>query len=124
MVVHFSWDPCKASGNEKKHGVTFEEAVTAFRDPLSITPTVENGQCMKKSSKPSRARKSVPVSVDEMRPEYDFRGGVRNKYAKHFSNGAHLIVLDPDLAAEFPDAKAVTRALRAYLKTRPKRQRA
>jgi hypothetical protein len=77
---------------------------------------------MKKNSRPSRAKKSVPVSVDEMRPEYDFRGGVRNKYARHFSTGAHLIVLDPDLAAEFPDAKAVSRALRAYLKTRPKRR--
>jgi hypothetical protein len=37
MAVRFSWDPRKASGNERKHGVTFEEAVTAFRDPLSIT---------------------------------------------------------------------------------------
>jgi hypothetical protein len=79
---------------------------------------------MKKSSRPSRAKKSTPASADEMRVEYDFRGGVRNKYAKHFSNGAHLIVLDPDLAAAFPDSKAVSRALRAYLKTRPKRRTA
>jgi uncharacterized DUF497 family protein len=33
----FSWDPRKASGNETKHAVSFEEAVTAFRDPFSIT---------------------------------------------------------------------------------------
>lgn len=79
---------------------------------------------MKKNSKPTRARKSAPVSIDEMRPEYDFRGGIRNKYAKHFSSGADLIVLEPDLAAEFPDTKAISRALRAYLKTRPKRRRA
>jgi uncharacterized DUF497 family protein len=37
MAPGFSWDPRKASGNEVKHGVSFEEAVTAFRDPLSIT---------------------------------------------------------------------------------------
>ena len=37
MSFVFSWDPEKASGNWKKHGVTFEEAVTAFGDPLSIT---------------------------------------------------------------------------------------
>ena len=55
-----------------------------------------------------------------MRPEYDFSGGVRNKYAKHFSRNTELIVLDPDLAAEFPDAKSVSRALRAYLKLRSK----
>lgn len=27
----------KASGNEEKHGISFEEAITAFRDPLSLT---------------------------------------------------------------------------------------
>ncbi len=37
MAARFSWDPRKASGNERKHGVTFEEAATAFSDPLSIT---------------------------------------------------------------------------------------
>ena len=79
---------------------------------------------MKKSSRPSRAKKSASDSADEMRVEYDFRGGVRNKYARHFSNGAHLIVLDPDLAAAFPDSRAVSRALRAYLKTRPKHRTA
>lgn len=79
---------------------------------------------MKKSPKPSRSRKPVSGSADEMLPEYDFRGGIRNGYAKHFSNGAQVIVLDPDLAAEFPDAKSVSRALRAYLKTRAKRRTA
>lgn len=30
--MHFEWDPRKAALNEKKHGVTFEEAQTAFLD--------------------------------------------------------------------------------------------
>jgi len=29
----FDWDPQKAKGNRLKHGVTFEEAATAFQDP-------------------------------------------------------------------------------------------
>ncbi len=33
----FEWDPRKAKRNLKKHGVSFEEAVTAFYDPLSAT---------------------------------------------------------------------------------------
>lgn len=37
MASRFSWDPRKASGNETKHGVSFDEAATAFRDPLSLT---------------------------------------------------------------------------------------
>ncbi len=77
---------------------------------------------MKKSTRSLRVRKKTAASADEMRTEYDFRGGVRGKYAKHLANDAHLIVLEPDLAAEFPDGKAVSRALRAYLKTRSKRR--
>lgn len=37
MGMRFSWDPRKASANVKKHGVSFDEASTAFADPLSIT---------------------------------------------------------------------------------------
>ncbi|MEP0773219.1 MAG: BrnT family toxin [Acidobacteriota bacterium] len=33
----FAWDPKKAAANLKKHGVSFEEAATAFADPLSLT---------------------------------------------------------------------------------------
>ncbi|MCP3902947.1 MAG: BrnT family toxin [Planctomycetes bacterium] len=33
----FEWDPEKASENLAKHGVAFEEAATAFGDPISIT---------------------------------------------------------------------------------------
>jgi len=34
--VRYAWDPKKASANQKKHHVSFEEAVTAFADPLGI----------------------------------------------------------------------------------------
>jgi len=33
----FEWDPEKAAANLRRHGVTFEEASTAFGDPLSLT---------------------------------------------------------------------------------------
>jgi hypothetical protein len=36
-VLRFDWDPDKASSNEKKNGVRFTEAATAFGDGLSIT---------------------------------------------------------------------------------------
>jgi uncharacterized DUF497 family protein len=35
--MYFSWDPRKASANFRKHRVSFDEASTAFADPLSIT---------------------------------------------------------------------------------------
>ena len=37
MPLRFSWDPKKAASNLRNHGVSFEEAVTAFGDPMSIT---------------------------------------------------------------------------------------
>jgi uncharacterized DUF497 family protein len=33
----FEWDPEKAKQNLARHGVSFEEASTAFSDPLSLT---------------------------------------------------------------------------------------
>jgi len=33
--IDFDWDPAKAAGNAAKHGVTFEEAMTVFHDPLA-----------------------------------------------------------------------------------------
>jgi uncharacterized DUF497 family protein len=35
--MKFEWDTRKATLNLRKHGVSFEEATTAFRDPLSVT---------------------------------------------------------------------------------------
>jgi uncharacterized DUF497 family protein len=37
--IEFEWDPNKAARNLQKHGVSFEEAATVFRDDLSITAT-------------------------------------------------------------------------------------
>lgn len=51
--------------------------------------------------------------ADELRPEYDFSGGVRGKYAERYARGTNLVVLDPDVAEIFPDAAAVNQALRA-----------
>ena len=33
----FDWNPVKAKTNLRKHGVSFEEAVTVFADPLRCT---------------------------------------------------------------------------------------
>ena len=35
--MQFEWDPGKGKRNLNKHGISFEEAVTVFYDPLSAT---------------------------------------------------------------------------------------
>ena len=55
---------------------------------------------------------------DEMQPEYDFsqlKGRVRGKYVVRYREGTNLVLLDPDVAAAFPDAKAVNEALRLLM---------
>jgi uncharacterized DUF497 family protein len=36
-MLLFEWDPQKAQINQEKHGVSFDEASTTFKDPLSLT---------------------------------------------------------------------------------------
>jgi len=35
MRIDFDWDPEKAATNAAQHGVSFNEAMSAFRDPLA-----------------------------------------------------------------------------------------
>ena len=51
--------------------------------------------------------------TEDMRPEYDFSGGGRGKYAAKFAEGAIMVVLEPDLAKVFRSSAAVNKALRS-----------
>lgn len=55
-------------------------------------------------------------SGDEMRAHYDFKGGVRGKYAARYADGQNVIVLAPDVAEVFPDSIAVNEALRTLVR--------
>jgi uncharacterized DUF497 family protein len=37
MGLVFEWDEGKARENARKHGITFEESMTVFGDPFSLT---------------------------------------------------------------------------------------
>ena len=70
---------------------------------------MENVNSMKKGSEEEE---------DDLRPEYDFRKlerRERGKYVERYREGTNVVRLDPDVAAEFPDAKAVNDALRLLL---------
>ncbi len=62
------------------------------------------------------SKDSGKVDDNSVEPEYDFSKGIRGKYADRFANGTNLIVLDPDVAREFPDSQSVNDALRSLLK--------
>jgi hypothetical protein len=60
-------------------------------------------------------KKATSDSEDEMRAEYDLRGGVRGKSYERYRRGTNLVLLDPDLADVFKDATSVNAALRQFL---------
>ena len=51
-----------------------------------------------------------------MRDNYDFSKGVRGKYAEKYKKGTNIVLLDPDVAKEFPNAEAVNDALRNVIR--------
>ncbi|MDD3581748.1 MAG: hypothetical protein PHW74_12090 [Desulfobacca sp.] len=65
-------------------------------------------------------RKSTAEKSDELRPEYDLgellKSGVQGKYAERYREGTNIVLLDGDVAAAFPNDKAVNQALRLVIK--------
>ena len=57
-------------------------------------------------------------SESEMRPEYDFSGGVRGKYYRRYIESSNVVVLDPDVHKRFQNAAAVNKALRSLIKAK------
>ena len=82
-----------------------------------------------------RSPKATRTSDEDMRPEYDFSGGVRGNYAKALREqgytirvyeadgtytetrvlGEKTVVLEPDVWEYFPNSQAVNEALRALI---------
>ena len=71
---------------------------------MPATPQIMKGIIMKKRIQ------------DEMLPEYDFSKGIRGKYAKEYSKGTNVIVLDPDVSRYFPNKESVNESLRSLIK--------
>ena len=86
---------------------------------------------------------SADAESNDMRPEYDFSGGVRGKHYKarlngytikiHKKDGTTLvnhikreagITLEPDVEKYFPDSKAVNNALRTLIALFPEKRKA
>ena len=63
--------------------------------------------------------KKVRPAEAELRKEYDFSKARPNKYAKTYSAGANLVVIDPALRKRFPDSASVNAALRALVSAFP-----
>jgi hypothetical protein len=69
--------------------------------------------------------KSVRDTSDDLRREYafDYSKAKANPYAASLKGRTVAIVLEPDVAAVFPDSETVNRQLRAVVAAVPRRSR-
>jgi hypothetical protein len=71
-------------------------------------------------------KKAAARKSNGLRREYDLsalKGGERGEYFRRYSEGTNMVLLDPDIAEAFPDAKAVNEALRVLVKVASTRVR-
>src|SRR6267143_92641 len=112
----------------------------SFGSSVVVKRPRRNGKYMKRK-KTSKARQRAD---DEMRPEYDFRGGVRGKHyqayrrrhtvtihktdgskvVQHFTLEDGAVMLEPDVRAYFPDSESVNSALRCLIPLLPQKPKA
>jgi len=62
--------------------------------------------------------KRVKPTSDELRPEYkrsDFKKLERGKYYERIRASSNVVVLDPEVAAVFPNSAAVNKALHSLV---------
>jgi uncharacterized protein len=66
--MSFQWDPVKAVSNAEKHGISFEEGITVFGDPLAVTisdPDHSIGEFRLLTTGLSRSQRLLVVSHTE-----------------------------------------------------------
>ena len=76
-------------------------------DPISLESPAMNERIMKMSD--------MKLDQSEMESEYDFKSGVRGKYARQYAEGTNIVVLSPEIACHFPTSESVNDALRNLL---------
>ncbi len=58
-----------------------------------------------------------------MRAAYDFSKGVRGEHAMQYAAGTNVVVIEPDVAAEFKTAEEVNETLRAVAQLLKRRRK-
>ncbi|MDP9178170.1 MAG: hypothetical protein M3O61_10875 [Gemmatimonadota bacterium] len=63
--------------------------------------------------RPVKSKRVQKADTEDILPEYDFSKAHRNPYADRRREGSNVVLLDPDVAKDFPDSQSVNEALRA-----------
>ena len=55
------------------------------------------------------------TDINDMRPEYDFSGGIRGKHYKAYQEDTNVVLLEPEVARVFSNSASVNQALRMLI---------
>ena len=120
--------PHRTSGNTGYRSMKLLRSfLIRLRSLSTIQITQQVSAAQRRAKKPMRTKNVIQNDSDDIRPEYDLaklKGGVRGKYFKRATAGTILVLLEPDVAAAFPDANAVNQALRALASVAQSQSRA
>jgi hypothetical protein len=56
------------------------------------------------------------VRDDEMRAQYELKGGTKNRFAARYAKGTNVVLIDADVFRAFPGPEEVNAALRLLMK--------
>ncbi len=110
MFPNIEWDETKAEINLRKHGVSFQEAVSVFADENSLTFA---GKKAARGKHAKAMREGYTVTVHQ-------KDGTA--LAQNFTLQENAVVLDADVRRYFPDSESVNRALRSLIALIPEKR--
>ncbi len=105
--------------------VSMRDAVQQeFASSTLASSPAANGLSMKKKPTEALSQRRPRISEDEILPQYSLRGSRRSAYAARLQGAVIAVTLEPDVAAAFPNSRAVNSALRKLIAARAKSNRA
>jgi len=119
------YDPLAVTGGDPDHSPG-EESLATFGQPASsfsyaipsaVRQSASSALAVLLLAKGAFMRKAKSAS-DELRAEYkrsDFKKLERGKYYERVKAGSNIVVLDPEVAAVFPNSAAVNKALHSLV---------
>jgi hypothetical protein len=110
-------DPEHSAGEKRfvTTGMSSQQRVASFDAPTPATRFESSGRAGRRPGSGGAMSQVNEPAADEMRPEYDLRGGVRGKYYGRYQLGMNVVLLAPDVASVFQDSESVNRALRMLI---------
>jgi hypothetical protein len=95
---NFEWSQTKATANVRKHGVSFEQAATVFRE-VATPPSTGSSLPIEYEDRSQTVPEQTP-----MKNEYDFSNGERERFYRLNAKLHLLVYLEPQIEARLASA--------------------